>query len=126
MSALAMILTVAIVVPGDGRSEKVLGEAVKPQVLDLKGEWMVTFDSIDKSLRINGQEFMRSLKVRDEGGGNLRMTVSRNGKKCPCLGIYRQEGDKVLISWCPEERGRPTGFQKTVNIITLRRVQPAK
>jgi hypothetical protein len=38
MSALAMILTAAMVVPGDG-PEKVSGELCRMRRLDLRGEW---------------------------------------------------------------------------------------
>jgi hypothetical protein len=108
MSALTIILTAAMVVPGDG-PEKASGEIKEPQRLDLRGDWLLTYSG--GSYEMNGEEFIRSHKLRDEGKGRVRMIVTFQGTEYPLLGIYRQDGERILMCVRYADHGRPMRFQ---------------
>jgi hypothetical protein len=146
MSALAMILTAAMAVPGDG-PEKVTGkiaEEAKLQRLDLsgdwKGKWTLNGHTYDVMLRDGAlhrfacpcqqvgliRELMPFTFI-DEGRGKLKINSpwSRNGHS---LGIYRQQGDKLVIYYCDAEKGRPTAFRagEEHNVLIFHRVKSRK
>ena len=135
-SAVAMVLVTAMAIPGSG-PEKLSGETERG--LDLRGHWRVTYSCIsgqtdkwlaivegghfnlrseDKTLTINYGE------VRDEGCGDIRWT----GGPRELLGIYRQDGDQVIVCLREANSGRPTSFSTKDNqdIMILRRVKPHK
>jgi hypothetical protein len=115
MSALAMILTTAMAVPGDG-PKKVSMEM--EQRLDLSGEWFGTKDDgcvASDILLLPGRGtvclggclvadpfvcFDRGHGVADVKWGSENF-----------LGIYRQQGDIVIICFSATSRGRPTAFR---------------
>lgn len=123
MSALAMILTAAMVIPGDG-PEMASGEI--RQGLDLSGEWVGTVKSSDG--HVTGDVQLRNGKLRvvakityclpevrtfekdwvyvDEEEGKLLLFESRRP------GIFRQHRDRVTICYhVMEGKERPTDFQ---------------
>ena len=66
------------------------------------------------------------LAVTDEGRGRLRVRWAFRDH----LGIYRQEGDRLLIAYRDDFRGRPASFWPAAgeghHLLILRRVRPAK
>jgi len=143
MSALAMILTAALVVPGDG-PEKVLGDVERlPQPLDLRGKWKGTISKYDRKYGEFGAKVYFSggrLKVEDnakpgefvadvqacfvdEGNGKFRFRL--NGDQL-YLGIYRQEGDRFI--GCIGHKDRPSEFKLAERraLISLHRVNSRK
>jgi hypothetical protein len=136
MSALAMILTAAIAVPGDV-PEKESGEVERG--LDLSGEWEGTStDGIAtgevRLVKDKGKANVRNpavrgygrfdFKVFDEGGGRLRILIGERES----LGIYRyQDDDHVII--CVSQHGlRPQSFccGDGQELTFLHRVKPGK
>jgi len=134
MSALAMIVTAAMAVPGDG-SEKVSAEM--EQGLDLSGEWEGTFwDSEAKNKKMwtailsdewlvveQGIDTRRMLwQMTDEGGGKVRVKLSGT----VYLGIYRHESDRITIALRDSKRGRPFAFRfgDDQSLLILRRAKP--
>lgn len=130
MSVLAMILSIAMAVPGDV-PEKESAEIEKEQVLDLRGEWEGTLRSELGEVcgvRIDSQwMFFDSDKITigwhisdfvDEGKGNLRF-IGR-------LGRYRQEKDRLFIC-IGDAKGRPLDIGKQYgDLYILRRVRPSE
>jgi hypothetical protein len=140
MSALAMILTAAMMVPGDW-PEKVSGEVRKPQQLDLRGEWRGIRKTEKDKYEVYASEGMGSLSCRrlpkgrqgpfylspritDEGGGKLRLIWWDN----PCLAIYEQDGDRLTICFRDARKGRPISFRSSDghDLLILHRVKPRK
>jgi hypothetical protein len=140
MLALAMILTAAVVVPGDG-AEKVSAEITAPQPLDLRGEWEGVWETgrvkyAVKQLAEGGAwSYQLIPKGRwgpaylipdfiDEGVGNLRV----NWVDDPCLGIYKQDGYSLTICFRDARKGRPQSFRTDhgQNLLILHRVKPRK
>lgn len=133
MSALAMILTAAMVVPGDG-PEKVSGEMARERkTLNLKGQWKAVLYGhgpvfqgeatvVDREFRVRAGKFVFIFgEAVDEGDGNLRM--------CGRLGIYKQDGDQLRICLShPNGFPRPTSFKAENRqcLIELTRIRPAK
>ncbi len=63
--------------------------------------------------------------VTDEGQGRLRLRWAFRDH----LGIYHQEGDRLLIAFRDDSRGRPASFWPAGeghHLLILRRVRPAK
>ncbi|HEY7313040.1 MAG TPA: sigma-70 family RNA polymerase sigma factor [Gemmataceae bacterium] len=106
--------------------EKVSGEVAEPQRLDLSGEWEMTEESNPGELVLvgAGSELVKWYKIRDEGDGRVRLR--RGGEWL--LGIYRQQGDHILINCATARDGRPTSFEKKSSHIRIifRRVKPHK
>lgn len=137
MSALAMILAAAMVVPANG-PEKVSGAVVRePQPLDLSGEWEGTlWDSESKNkgswtVKLNdrwlvverGIDSHRLLwQMTDEGRGKVKVKLLRT----VYAGIYRQERDRVIIALRDSKRDRPNSFRTgdDQSLLILRRVKP--
>jgi len=129
MSALAMILTAAIAVPGNG-PEMVSGEVVEePQPLNLSGKWDMSLFSSDQPpstwKNLDSETLKFGLEITDEGKGRLRMT-RKSGTTF--LGIYRQEQDRIIISFRVREKGYPTDYSpnKEKIVIILHRAKPRK
>jgi hypothetical protein len=134
MSALAMILTAAMLVSGDV-PEKVLGEV--EQGLDLRGEWGGFSPSADLPIDVSGgklrfrgggagiSNYMVPWKVADEGNGKIR--IKFQGSE-PVLGIYKWRGDEVDICYAYANRPRPTSFEpgEGRTVLILHRVQPGR
>lgn len=136
MSALAMILTAAIAVPGDV-PEMVPGEMVQePQPLVLRGEWQGIWYNADgrnhvavvRPYRPNwisatcgaGYPFVCYM----DGPGAFRGEIF--GKKV--LGIFRQESDRLTLCFREVGKGRPIVFRRSdeQHLIIIRCVKPAK
>lgn len=121
MSALAMILTAAMVVPGDGR-ERVSMEMV--QVFDLSGEWKARW--IDDRWGVGIETAPHKLLANTvfEGVNKLRITY-RGG--CH-LGIYKEEANHVVICLREPGRGRPRDFRVKPDqeLLILHRAKPRK
>lgn len=145
MSALAMILTAAMVVPGDGPTME-SGEVVQlPQPLNLrecwwegfyqspKGRWLPAAsnvlcgpDFVIEATLPNGSHcavLHLDKSLIDEGNGKLSIA-----KEVAYLGIYKQEDDRVIISLRPAEKGYPTKFGAGdgQSLLILHRVKPRK
>lgn len=131
MSALAMILAAGMVL-SDG-PERVSGEM--EQGLDLRGEWEgalsdntgITKTTVRRtSLVLHLDRGLTSLswEVEDEGQGKLRMRF--NGARY--LGIYHQEGDRLIICFgCPNgPRATSLRTEHYQHLFTLHRVRPSK
>lgn len=118
MSALAMILTAAMVVPGDG-SEKVPMEMV--QGFDMSGEWKAWWRDDKWGVGIETAPHKLLSNTVFEGGNKLRMTY-RGG--CH-LGIYKQEHNRIVICLRELGCGRPTDFRVKLDeeLLILHRVK---
>ncbi len=138
MSALAMILTAAMVVPGD-RPEKVSAELVEPQRLDLRGEWKgVWRQGKDKRFSVSSNEsrlvgirgssvtLIDTKDIIDDGRGQLHGTwlFAENG----IHGIYKWEGKRLFICFSRRPDPPPTSFAGTdsQDLLILRRVNSRK
>jgi hypothetical protein len=142
MSTLAIILTAAMVVPADMR-EKVSGE-IQQARLCLNGNWEGTWRRYGRQtgkLRLNGDgELTRifgfdgledSFKAVDVGDRKLRIKwigdlLRPSGDY---LGIYRHEGNNVIMCVRPANRGYPTSFKAQDDgewLFILHRVKPSK
>ncbi len=137
MSALAMILTAAITVLGDG-PKKVSGEMEhERQPLDLKGQWKAVAywrgqvikgeaALVDGEFRVKGRgnNQVHNIyfgKMVDEGRGNLRMGA--------CLGIYEQDGSRLRICvGTLDDKSRPVSFHpvETKCLLILNRIESSK
>lgn len=141
MSALAMILTAAMMVPGHG-PENVSGEMVREsEPLDLKAKWKGIWyrpngskwdvEIVDHFLSAEiddgctlGFCAWRLERTTDEGGGKL---VLREGEKVD-LGIYEQHNDRLVICYSVSGRTRPTSFRscKGQHLLVLHRIKSRK
>jgi hypothetical protein len=139
MSALTMILTAAMVVPGDGSGQEKASMEMA-QVVDLSGDWEGTGQSAMESkwrikfsrgrVRIQSQQgtIEAPFKIIGEGEGKLRMEVSGAGAVWKLLGIYKWQGNRLVICCREESKGRPTSFAvDDVNrLLILHRLKPCK
>ncbi|HEY7330061.1 MAG TPA: hypothetical protein VH592_20665 [Gemmataceae bacterium] len=129
MTALAMILTAAMAVPGDG-PEKVKGEMERG--LDLSGQWegtwrskqgevcririvpKIRFDRLSDGITI----VLQSDDFIDEGNGKLSF---RGG-----LGLYRQEKERLFIC-IGDLKSRPLAIGKeSGELVILHHVKSRK
>jgi hypothetical protein len=145
MSALAMILTAAMMVPGDG-PERVSGELAKPQRLDLSGEWKGQFTYGDRHATITLEGKMSGSifvvmpqeiqlidlgpeRMTDEGNGRFSLRRDTKAPEAPdYLGIYKHEGDRVTICYRLTKYGRPSKFKfvDSCRLLILHRVKSNK
>lgn len=138
MSALAMILTAVMMVVGDG-PEKVSGEIIlRPEPLDLRGDWKGKLTTGGKTFegKMKGLVFVLTPKetpfldlrdcITDEGNG--KFSVGYDAKNPIFLGIYMHEGDKLSICLRLPKFGRPTQFTSGdfCNLLILHRVKSRK
>lgn len=144
MSALAMILTAAMMVPGDGSGwEKTFAEVVAaPAPLDLRGEWKGRVLVKDKENESEVEVTITNgrMQVQSEGrsvGGDLEVLFNREGKvrfkwaTKTCHGIYRQEGDRFVLCLQQDDKygaGYPTSFRAGTDqtLSIFHRVKPGK
>jgi hypothetical protein len=138
MSALAMILTAAMAVPGDG-PESVTGEVARSQPLDLRGEWRGTvrnYYGLYATVQVGGGRLKSEDKTMpggfaadcpvsftDEGNGQLRMRLNDDQIY---LGIYRQEGDRLIACFSREHRPSEFRLAEKQGLIILHRVKSRK
>lgn len=140
MSVLAMILTTAMVVPGNG-PELVSGEVEESPHFD--GQWVgvwrnayggtfnarVFVDGKTCNIEIfpkSGRQRLPSLQIIDEGGGKCRGQMV-SWRKEPFLGIYEQHGDYVILAYCEAEVGRPLSHDSFGHyLLILHRVKPRR
>lgn len=145
MSALAMILTAAMVIPGD-RPEKVSGEVAENQRLDLSGEWEgfwwfdhnTRFEAHSKCPSGQGHLMGRQFAIVCRGNCNLTAYFIDEGQGHLCgeweligpriHGIYRQEGTKLLICFTELASPCPTSFRagEGRHLLILHRVKSRK
>lgn len=128
MSALAMILTPAMVVQ-EYMPDKLSGGT--KQRLDLSGEWVFTFPPDNSEVIGRGEDFIRMFEVRDEGDGKFCMafwTETDYLRRHILVGIYRQDEGRVLMCFGREDKTRPTSFRTEDGqfFLTLHRVKPSK
>lgn len=133
MSTLAMILTAAMGVPGDV-PERESGQIAETQPLALSGEWKGSWSNSSGNFKVIVTREKVSLAdnrapimvwiVRDEGEGRIQL----NYWMLTYLGIYRQEGDRLLICLREASQGRPTSFRVSdgQDLLILHRVKPRK
>lgn len=137
MSALAMILTAAMVVPGNG-PEMVSGEVERG--LDLSGEWegkwcdqivqggipiLAKVESGTFSYRFKHENSFISIgKFHDEGEGKFRF----EDQGCIWLGIYRQDRGTVILCFHEADQRRPHSFETGdhQDLLILHHVKPRK
>lgn len=116
-SALAMVLMTAMVVPGNG-SEKASGEM--EQGLDIHGEWKgIWYGCHGNTVNVrfcegfieltdnNGEGLGARVAFTDEGKGKFRLRID-DDDRTTYLGIYRQEGDRIIA--CLGGNHRPKDF----------------
>jgi hypothetical protein len=133
-SALAMVLTAAMAVPGNG-PETVSAEM--EQGLDLSGRWEGVYINADEGMmeaRLRdggiglatgeGGSFIKSI-FTDEGGGSVRFILN---DAAPYLGIYEQQEDDIVICFRFTDDGRPTSIRVADGpyLLILHRVKPRK
>jgi hypothetical protein len=139
-SALGMVLMAAMAVPGNG-PEKASGEV--EQGLDLRGKWKGVWKSDKAEYEVNqlgegwswgSWSYQRLPKdapclilipdIADEGESKLRLTWVGD----PCVGIYKQDGDRLTICFCDARKSRPTSFRagNGQELLILHRVKPGK
>lgn len=144
MPSLLFFLSVTTIIPSSG-TEKTLAEI--DQGLDLRGQWTGVWclgkDNIlvaslwsgiareNKGdvyqLRGIGNKFellCRFESLVDEGSGKCHFHSSYNGKHY--LGIYRREGEKIILCFQEVRYGRPRIFRVSEfsELLVLRRVTP--
>jgi hypothetical protein len=124
-SALAMVLTAAMAVPGNGPE---MVSAEMEQKLDLRGEWVIPLPD-GSEITASGEDITHAWKLRDEGNGHFRMTLTFLGSEAPMEGTYRQDGDQIALSVRdtaddPFDTGRWSGGG--IHYIILHRVKPRK
>lgn len=139
MSALAMILTTAMVVPWDVPG-KVSGEMVQ-EPLNLNGKWEGSLhtklpDNTDSTMPVtyqdgkltivNEAEVAKVLFI-DEGKGKCRCRIEEEDSEA-LLGIYKWQRDQLLLCFNVNGKGRPTNFmvERTKSLLILHRVKPRK
>jgi hypothetical protein len=139
MSALVMILTAAMVIPGNG-PEMVSGEVGwGPAPLDLSGEWEGNAKGGPEGYMDSGNfrlagGFIRfqnkphelsSFEIVQEGEGCL--SVSLRGS-IPYQGIYKWQGNNLLICFPDDPCKRPVTFRASEDqhLYILHRVKPRK
>jgi uncharacterized protein (TIGR03067 family) len=133
-SALAMIVTAAMVVPGD-MPEKVSGEM--EERLDLRGEWEGRWwPNKDASLEVTLRDGSIQLsdksrpslpvvfKIIDEAEGVLHVQYDASRHH----GIYKWDNDRLVLCLREANKGRPTSFQARdgQQLFILHRVKPRK
>lgn len=137
MSALVLILTAAMAVPGSG-PEKVSKEG--KQEPDLSGVWKGTYRSgrgLTSSIELREKVIQVTYKGRRlpnfdidltkatfEGHGKVRVTWYGIN----CLAIYRQDGDSLILSVTTADQGWPKSLKPTPDhdLFILHRVKPRK
>lgn len=142
MLALAMIVTAVMVVPGDvpGKVSEEMAREAEP--LDLSGEWK-------GNLHVEGKESepetevmikngrMTSRSGRGQVSGDIEMLSNQGGKvrfkwgTKTFLGIYQQQGDRLLLCLRRDDKGRkgyPTSFRACADqaLIIFHRVKTNK
>jgi hypothetical protein len=141
MSTLVMVLTAAMVVPGDG-PERLSWEI--EQGLDLSGEWEgIWWFHTDGQLQVTsrGSRLVGTRKPGvdgwvgssidtcnfiDDSHGKLSGTWDLSGAEI--RGIYRQDGERLILCFSKAPHSRPTSFEVGGNqhLLLLHRVKPRK
>ena len=139
-STLAMILTAAMAVPGNG-PDKLSGEMKSTDSLDLSGEWQGVWKAGKAEYEVHqlggrgvwsyrrvpkGKQGPAYLipSITDEGEGRLKLTWVDD----PCLGIYEQDGDCLIICFRDVRKGRATSFHAgdSQHLLILHRIKHHK
>jgi hypothetical protein len=139
MTTLVLVLAAGMAL-GDG-PEKVSGEMEVAQRLDLSGEWKGTWkesngrvwDAWLRNGTLSGTQVKAMGRIVgivckwegfDEGRGKVRAKDWR----CDYLGIYRYEGDRIVICYRLDVFGRPNSFRAGdgCDLLILHRIKPGK
>lgn len=122
MSALAMILTVAMMAPGNG-PEMESRKVAEPQRLDLSGRWKGTCAKYQVP-PMDVEPNFKTWEVTDEGDGRMRIKTRR----FTYWGIYVQSGDHLMICFDLDGKSCPSRFQRGDSrcLLILHRVKPRK
>jgi hypothetical protein len=139
MSALAMILTAAMVAPGNGPEMESGKIAQNEQGFDLRGIWEGslrmrradgTYYTVPGSyqdgkltiVELDGPEVVKVVFI-DEGKGKFRYRAVKEGEEG--LGIYKWNQEQLVL--CLGEKKRPSSFRDEDGfILILHRVKPCK
>ena len=138
MYTLVMALAASLVMGNDPAAVS----AETEQRLDLRGEWEGFMREAGHGLYrawiSNGVLTGRALnhpgvsitplpvsRIVDERPGEVRL---RWGARSQYLGIYEQEGERIVICYRHEQSGRPTSFRTGdgQHLLILHRVKPRK
>jgi hypothetical protein len=135
-STLVMVLAAAMGVAGNG-PENVSTEM--EQTLDMRGEWRGTWhgshggfvnvrfcEGTIELTEDNGEGLGARVAFTDEGKGNFRLRIDDDDDRV-YLGIYRQEGDRVIA--CLGGNRRPRDFKPSERhdiLFIVHRVKPRK
>lgn len=128
MSTLAMILTVAMVVPASG-PEKVSGAVAKSQRLDLSGVWKGTARTkcgASYRVRIDPKVMFFESEEKTMGLSTSNLIDQGDGKLLfkGCLGLYRCKDDLLLIC-VGDVKNRPPSIGVECGLtFILHRVKP--
>jgi len=134
MSALAMILTVAMAVPGNG-PENVSWE-IEEQRLELTGEWEGVWLDSRGGVKVglqDGELFTQPMpctihhipfSVKSAGKGQLQLKINGSSHHAR----YRCEGDRVVICYSEVGEKCPDSIRldKGRELLILHRVKPRK
>ena len=137
-SALAMVLMAGMVVPGNG-PKKVSGELTP---YPFAGTWqgIMQFEGFaDKEIGMTDGKLTVCPNLGDQpiafsgpaiyqGRGQLRIHMIHVLGNGDCLGIHRQDGDRLIICLREPGKERPTSFNTDNHqaLIILHRVKPSK
>jgi hypothetical protein len=138
-SALAMVLTAAMAVPGSG-PEQVSAEM--EQGLDLRGKWEgYLFQSARKPCRVwlqgtelrellkDGEYVTHKIEFTDAGQGAVNITLAVRGiETISYRGVYKHEDARLLIRFSQSGVPGRTSFQAGTRqcLLFLCRVKPRK
>jgi uncharacterized protein (TIGR03067 family) len=91
------------------------------------GPWAVCTVYVVFANRPNPAPTYASYRMADEGRGKVRLTWNGWLRDTPmaCLGIYRWDGDQLVICFREDKQGRPTSFRSGdgQHVLILRRVK---
>jgi hypothetical protein len=136
MSTLVLMLTAAMAVPGNGPE---MVSAEMEEGLDLRGRWegiwhlkshrvrSVEVWPVDGWLEIHAKDddWFHMVKPRDEGSGRASLNFN---DVAVFPGIYRQDGDHIIICYREDGNRRPSSFRAGdgQELLILHRVKPRK
>lgn len=145
MSALAMILTAAMTVPGDGPEKASSEVAYSPEPLNLRGEWKLILQVKDKESEPKTEMtikngWMEARSPQGRVGSHVKMLFNQGGKvrfrwmTGAYHGIYQQQGDRLMLclrKYDDDDKGGegyPTSFRASADqaLIIFHRVKPHK
>lgn len=135
MMPILALFVAAGLMPSSG-PEKISGEVVQ-DALDLSGKWEGTLDPYETSMDNGGQISVKyhpafselfGTEIVDEGDGRLRMQWGERNCRSTHKGIYRQNGDHLIICFQRADYGVPSTFRTDDRqyLLELRRIKKRK